>query len=206
MIHGHGGVVIGSEMSGGVRNVAISNCVFVGTDRGIRIKARRGRGGGGRGHPRQQHRHGRRAVPARDQPVLRLRRVGRVEGDGQSPQPVTDRTPRFRRLRFSNITARRVKYSAAYVVGLPEMFVEDIALQRHRGLPRPRQHRGRPIGDGAGAAGPLPRGVRAAQRRQRAAAQRSGVRSDRPGGDGEQRPASRRSSTCRRRRWSTASS
>ena len=35
MLHGHGGVVIGSEMSGGVRNVAISNCVFCGTDRGI---------------------------------------------------------------------------------------------------------------------------------------------------------------------------
>ena len=45
----------------------------------------------------------------------------------QSPQPVTDRTPRFRRMRFSNISARRVKYSAAYVVGLPEMFVEEIA-------------------------------------------------------------------------------
>lgn len=45
MVHGHGGVVIGSEMSGGVRNVVISNCVFEGTDRGIRIKSRRGRGG-----------------------------------------------------------------------------------------------------------------------------------------------------------------
>ena len=44
-----------------------------------------------------------------------------------SPQQVTERTPRFRRLRFSNISARRVKYSAAYVVGLPEMFVEDVA-------------------------------------------------------------------------------
>jgi polygalacturonase len=42
---GHGGVVIGSEMSGGVKNVVISNCVFIGTDRGIRIKSRRGRGG-----------------------------------------------------------------------------------------------------------------------------------------------------------------
>ena len=41
MVHGHGGVVIGSEMSGGVRNVVISNCVFVGTDRGIRLKSRR---------------------------------------------------------------------------------------------------------------------------------------------------------------------
>ncbi len=45
MLAGHGGVVIGSEMSGGVRNVTISNCVFDGTDRGIRIKSTRGRGG-----------------------------------------------------------------------------------------------------------------------------------------------------------------
>lgn len=45
MAHGHGGVVFGSEMSGGVKNVTINNCVFQNTDRGIRIKTRRGRGG-----------------------------------------------------------------------------------------------------------------------------------------------------------------
>ena len=45
MLSGHGGVVIGSEMSGSVRKVTISNCVFDGTDRGIRIKSTRGRGG-----------------------------------------------------------------------------------------------------------------------------------------------------------------
>lgn len=45
MLDGHGGVVIGSEMSGSVRRVTISNCVFEGTDRGIRIKTMRGRGG-----------------------------------------------------------------------------------------------------------------------------------------------------------------
>jgi polygalacturonase len=45
MLKGHGGVVIGSEMSGGVKRVTISNCVFEGTDRGIRIKTMRGRGG-----------------------------------------------------------------------------------------------------------------------------------------------------------------
>ena len=128
MIHGHGGVVIGSEMSGGVRNIAISNCTFVGTDRGIRIKSRRGRGG-----------------------AVEDIRVSNIVMDGVlcpivinlfygcgawgqskvtdlSPQPVTDRTPRFRRLRFSNISARRVKYSACYVLGLPEMYVEDVAF------------------------------------------------------------------------------
>jgi polygalacturonase len=45
MYAGHGGVVIGSDMSADVRNVVISNCVFNGTDRGIRLKSRRGRGG-----------------------------------------------------------------------------------------------------------------------------------------------------------------
>jgi polygalacturonase len=45
MLSGHGGVVIGSEMSGGVKKITISNCVFDGTDRGIRIKTTRGRGG-----------------------------------------------------------------------------------------------------------------------------------------------------------------
>jgi polygalacturonase len=45
MLKGHGGVVIGSEMSGNVKRVTISNCIFEGTDRGIRIKTMRGRGG-----------------------------------------------------------------------------------------------------------------------------------------------------------------
>jgi len=42
---GHGGVVVGSEMSGGVRNLFIENCTFLGTDKGLRFKSTRGRGG-----------------------------------------------------------------------------------------------------------------------------------------------------------------
>jgi polygalacturonase len=128
MLHGHGGVVIGSEMSGGVRNVAISNCVFVGTDRGIRLKSRRGRGN-----------------------AIEDLRVSNVVMDGvfcplvinlfygcgawgeskvtdRSAHPVDDGTPRMRRLRFSNISARNVKYAAGFVLGLPEMPVEDISF------------------------------------------------------------------------------
>jgi hypothetical protein len=44
-LHGHGGVVIGSEMSGSVRNVAVVNCMFDGTQRGLRVKTALGRGG-----------------------------------------------------------------------------------------------------------------------------------------------------------------
>lgn len=43
--HGHGGFVVGSEMSRGVRNVEVRNCTFIGTDVGIRFKSALGRGG-----------------------------------------------------------------------------------------------------------------------------------------------------------------
>jgi DNA sulfur modification protein DndE len=45
VFHGHGGFVIGSEMSGGVKNLFITNCNFLGTDVGLRFKTARGRGG-----------------------------------------------------------------------------------------------------------------------------------------------------------------
>ncbi|WP_162880797.1 glycosyl hydrolase family 28 protein [Paraliobacillus sediminis] len=45
VFNGHGGFVIGSEMSGDVRNIQIADCVFSGTDKGIRLKTARGRGG-----------------------------------------------------------------------------------------------------------------------------------------------------------------
>lgn len=43
--HAHGGFVIGSEMSGGARNIFVYNCSFLGTDVGLRFKTARGRGG-----------------------------------------------------------------------------------------------------------------------------------------------------------------
>lgn len=128
MAHGHGGIVIGSEMSGDVRRVVISNCVFTGTDRGIRLKSRRGRGG-----------------------VVEDIRVTNVimenvlcpltmnlyyacgawgdqmVADKQS-RPVTDGTPRFRRIHLSHITAREVKYAAGFLFGLAEMPLQDVCL------------------------------------------------------------------------------
>ncbi|UBM57564.1 GDSL-type esterase/lipase family protein [Marinilongibacter aquaticus] len=45
VFHGHGGFVIGSEMSGGVHHLYVNNCNFLGTDIGLRFKTTRGRGG-----------------------------------------------------------------------------------------------------------------------------------------------------------------
>ena len=128
MLHGHGGVVIGSEMTGGVRNVSISNCVFCGTDRGIRLKSRRGRG-----NAVEDLRVDNIVMDEVHCPIVV--NLFYVCGTSQhsklldpSPQPVNSGTPQFRRLRFSNITARKVKFAGAFILGLPEMFVEDIVL------------------------------------------------------------------------------
>lgn len=45
VFHGHGGFVVGSEMSGGIKNVYVKNCLFIGTDVGLRFKSCLGRGG-----------------------------------------------------------------------------------------------------------------------------------------------------------------
>lgn len=45
VFHAHGGFVIGSEMSGGVKNLFVNNNNFLGTDIGLRFKTARGRGG-----------------------------------------------------------------------------------------------------------------------------------------------------------------
>lgn len=128
MLHGHGGVVIGSEISGGVRNVAIGNCVFRGTDRGIRIKARRGRGAAV-----EDVRVDNIVMDDVLCPLVvnQFYECGvedaRLVND-PAPHPVTSSTPAFRRLRFSNISARRAKYAAAYLLGLPEMFIDDVVF------------------------------------------------------------------------------
>ncbi len=44
MEYAHGAVVLGSEMSGGIKDLSVSQCLFSHTDRGLRIKTRRGRG------------------------------------------------------------------------------------------------------------------------------------------------------------------
>ena len=128
MAHGHGGVVIGSEMSGGVRNVVISNCVFIGTDRGLRFKSRRGRGG-----VVEDIRISNIVMSDVLCPItMNLYYACGAWGDAtvsdKRPHPIDASTPQFRRIHLSHITARNVKYAAAFLYGLAEMPVEDITL------------------------------------------------------------------------------
>ena len=128
MANGHGGVVIGSEMSGDVRNVVISNCVFVGTDRGIRLKSRRGRGGVVEDVRVTNIVMTDVLCPFTMNLYYALGAWGDTTVADKRPHPVTDATPRFRRIHLSNITAREVQVAAAFLYGLAEMPVEDISL------------------------------------------------------------------------------
>jgi polygalacturonase len=125
---GHGGVVIGSEMSGGVKNVVISNCVFIGTDRGIRIKSRRGRGGTIEDIRVSNLIMDGVLCPFTMNLYYHIGERGNLNVSDKNPRLVDDGTPRLRRIHFSHITAREVKHAAGFLYGLAEMPLEDISL------------------------------------------------------------------------------
>jgi len=121
MLHGHGGVVIGSEMSGGAKNVTVSNCVFQGTLRGIRIKSQRGRGGIVEGVTADN-------IVMEDVPTPISISMYYSGGAGDDrPVPVGEGTPLFRDISLSNILARGAKL-AGEILGLPEMPIQGVTL------------------------------------------------------------------------------
>ena len=119
MLSGHGGVVIGSEMSGGIKKITISNCVFDGTDRGIRLKSARGRGGV--------------VEDIRvDNIVMKNIKEEAVVMDlfydkSSKEEPVSERTPIFRNIHISNLTGTNVK-RAGTIYGISEMPVQNISF------------------------------------------------------------------------------
>lgn len=117
MLRGHGGVVIGSEMSAGVRKIVISNCIFDGTDRGIRIKTARGRGGVVE------------EIRVSNIIMKNIRKeafVMDMQYARTQPEPVSERTPQIRNIHISNVTAQT--NAAGIINGLAEMPVEDITF------------------------------------------------------------------------------
>lgn len=118
MLAGHGGVVIGSEMSGGVKKVVISNCVFDGTDRGIRIKSTRGRGG-----------------VVEDIQISNIV-MKNIQEEAiildmlytkMPAEPLSERTPIFRNINISNVTGSDVLIPIK-IRGLEESPISNITL------------------------------------------------------------------------------
>ena len=134
--HGHGGFVIGSEMSGGARNIHVSDCTFIGTDIGLRFKTTRGRGGVVENIyvknidminiPTQTI--GFNMFYEGASPVLE---DGQKEEGNKAPEktfPVTEETPIFRNIYFKNINAVN-SYEAITINGLAEMNIKNIVIE-----------------------------------------------------------------------------
>lgn len=121
---GHGGFTIGSEMSGGVRNVLVRNCTFIGTALGLRFKTARGRGG----VVENIHIHGIR-MSAIEGSAIDFNFFYASEKKAAEPvPPVTAGTPLFRNILIEDVVSRGSK--AAFTLrGLPEMPLRDITFR-----------------------------------------------------------------------------
>ena len=134
--HGHGGFTVGSEMSGGVKNVHVSHCTFIGTDVGLRFKSTRGRGGvveniyisnidminiptdainfnlfyGG------------------NSPVLEEDQSAADEARDETLVPVSEETPSFRNIYMRDIQVIGSGVGANFQ-GLPEMNLQNVTLE-----------------------------------------------------------------------------
>lgn len=124
--HAHGGVVIGSEMSGGARNIFVENCSFIGSDKGLRFKTARGRGG---------------IVENIYIRNIAMRNIveeaiffdmyyftkppAGVQAD--AVPPVTEATPQFRNFYISNVVCNGAS-KGIFMRGLPEMHVKNVQL------------------------------------------------------------------------------
>lgn len=132
--HAHGGFVIGSEMSGGAKNLYVENCTFIGTDIGLRFKTTRGRGGIVENiyiNNINMKDVVAEAIlfdmyyEAKDPVVL----VGeKREAPKVVMLPVTDATPQFRNFYVSNIICNGAE-KAVFIRGLPEMHIRNIELK-----------------------------------------------------------------------------
>ena len=130
MDNGHGGVVIGSEMSGGVKNVVISNCVFCGTDRGIRIKTRRKRGG-----TVEDIRVTNIVMNEVFCPIVingfyrcAAKPYELEELFTREKRPLAPDTPTFKNIYISNVTARGCTSAACFMMGIPESPITGVSI------------------------------------------------------------------------------
>ena len=132
MKDGHGSVTIGSENAGGVKDITVKECRFLNTDRGLRIKSRRGRG----------------KDAVIDNIIFKdivmegvmtpfvVNSFYFCDPDGhtsyvqnKSPLPVDEKTPIIKRLVFLDIKCVDCHVAAAYIYGLPEEKIGDIEMK-----------------------------------------------------------------------------
>lgn len=132
--HAHGGFVIGSEMSGGARNLFVYNNSFIGTDIGLRFKTTRGRGGVVENIYISDINMSDIAAEAIlfDMYYMAKDPVALVGEQRETPKvvllPVTEETPQFKNFFIKNVVANGA-HKAIFIRGLPEMNIKNINFE-----------------------------------------------------------------------------
>lgn len=133
MEQGHGGVVFGSESSGGIKNVVVSQCVFRNTDRGLRIKTRRGRGRveGIDNVDFSNILMDNVPVPFVINMYYNMGPAGGHEEYVWTTKPllVDERTPLIGNFTFKDMICRNISYAAGVFLGLPEEPIRGIEFK-----------------------------------------------------------------------------
>lgn len=135
MKFGHGAVTLGSEMSGGIRELHVSQCLFISTDRGLRIKTRRGRGKDG-------------IIDRITFENIKMKGVltpfvinmfYHCDIDGKEEYvwsknklPLDERTPRLGKVVFKKIICEDCEVAALFFYGLPEQKIGYVYLENIR--------------------------------------------------------------------------
>lgn len=132
MEYAHGAMTLGSEMSGGVHDLTVSQCYFSHTDRGLRIKTRRGRG----------------KYAVIDGVEFSNMRMDNVmtpivmnmyyfcDPDGHEPivwskdaHPVDDSTPYLGSFTFRDMQCTDCEWAAGYFYGLTEQPIGSVTIE-----------------------------------------------------------------------------
>ena len=124
---GHGGIVVGSEMSAGVRNLLVHDCRFERTDRGIRIKSLPGRGGVVEN------------LWFRDITMDRVDTAIHITLQYPDLKSDSGAIPLFRNIHIQNVTCENAE-TAVKMYGLPQgdyingVTLQDVTVKSRRGL------------------------------------------------------------------------
>lgn len=136
MEFGHGAVTLGSEMAGGVTNLTVNRCVFHKTERGLRIKTRRGRGKDavidGILFENIQ-------MDGVITPIVMNMYYNCCDPDRHSEYvwsrehlPIDDRTPYLGKFTFRNMECTHCEAAACFCDGLPEQPIDEITVENIR--------------------------------------------------------------------------
>lgn len=120
---GHGGFVVGSNTEGGMRDLLVENCTFIGTDIGLRFKSARGRGGAVENIRIRKIR-----MSGIVNEAIHFDTFYETESADTLIQPVTAETPLFRGITMEDVRCASAA-RAIVMAGLPEQPIQDIVIR-----------------------------------------------------------------------------